>query len=86
MDVQIDLFNQRRETIDYLSPHCAFFTYGENLGNADCLPVPESGAVPFPSHPSTGDHGLLGKPRPGGGQQGFHGDRQLAASLAAGGV
>jgi GT2 family glycosyltransferase len=37
VDVQIDLFRQRQETIDYLSPHCAFFTYGENLGNPDCL-------------------------------------------------
>jgi GT2 family glycosyltransferase len=37
VDVQIDLFHQRQETIDYLLPHCAFFTYGENLGNPDCL-------------------------------------------------
>ncbi len=42
VDMQIDLFHQRRETIDYLSPHCAFFTYGENFGHADCLvPNPE---------------------------------------------
>jgi hypothetical protein len=25
-----------QETIDYLAPHCAFFTWGENHGNADC--------------------------------------------------
>jgi hypothetical protein len=25
-----------QETIDYLEPHCAFFTWGENHGNADC--------------------------------------------------
>jgi GT2 family glycosyltransferase len=41
VEVEIDLFHNRQETLDYLSPHCAFFTYGENLGNADCLvPAP----------------------------------------------
>jgi hypothetical protein len=25
-----------QETIDYLEPHCAFFTWGENHGHADC--------------------------------------------------
>ena len=37
VDVEIDLFHQRAETIEYLSPHCAFFTFGENLGKPDCL-------------------------------------------------
>ncbi len=42
VDVQIDLFNRKTETLEYLAPHCAFFTYGENLGNPDCLvPVPQ---------------------------------------------
>ena len=42
VDVEIDLFHGKTETIDYLAPHCAFFTYGENLGNPDCLvPMPE---------------------------------------------
>ncbi len=42
VDVQIDLFHQKKETLEYLSPHCAFFTYGENLGKPDCLvPLPE---------------------------------------------
>jgi len=42
VDVEIDLHNGRRETIDYLAPHCAFFTYGENLGRPDCgVPLPE---------------------------------------------
>lgn len=25
-----------RETLEYLEPHCAFFTWGENYGNPDC--------------------------------------------------
>lgn len=42
VDVQIDLFHQKAETLEYLSPHCAFFTFGENLGNPDCLvPTPQ---------------------------------------------
>src|SRR5436190_8967224 len=30
VDVQIDLYQKKQETINYLAPHCAFFTYGEN--------------------------------------------------------
>ena len=41
VDVQIELHNGKQETIDYLTPHCAFFTFGENLGTAGCL-VPNS--------------------------------------------
>jgi GT2 family glycosyltransferase len=42
VDVEIDLFHQRAETLQYLSPHCAFFSFGENLGSPDCLvPVPK---------------------------------------------
>ena len=37
VDVEIDLFHQKQETREYLSPHCAFFTFGENLGKPDCL-------------------------------------------------
>lgn len=40
VDVEIDLFDQKAETLEYLSPHCAFFTYGENLGKPDCLVPP----------------------------------------------
>ena len=33
-------------TIDFLEPHCAFFTFGENYGKPDCgLPV----AAPLPA-------------------------------------
>ena len=42
VDVEIDLFHRNPATLDYLSPHRAFFTFGENLGKADCLvPTPE---------------------------------------------
>jgi len=41
VDVEVDLFHQKQESVDYLSPHCAFFTFGENLGRPDCrVPVP----------------------------------------------
>ncbi len=40
--LQIELYENRQETIDFLEPHCAFFTFGENYGNPDCkLPVSE---------------------------------------------
>ncbi|HTL56544.1 MAG TPA: glycosyltransferase family 2 protein [Candidatus Limnocylindrales bacterium] len=42
VDLEIDLYHQKPTTIEYLSPHCAFFTFGENLGKPDCLvPAPE---------------------------------------------
>jgi GT2 family glycosyltransferase len=42
VDVEIDLFHQNPETLKYLSPHCAFFTFGENLGHPDCrVPTPK---------------------------------------------
>jgi GT2 family glycosyltransferase len=47
VDIEIDVFHQRQEALDYLRPHCAFFSYGENLGQPDCLvPNPE----PFRFH------------------------------------
>ena len=40
VEVQIQLAAGRRETIDYLRPHCAYFTFAENYGRPDCkLPV-----------------------------------------------
>jgi hypothetical protein len=40
--LQIELHNNLQETINFLAPHCAFFTFGENLGNPDCkLPLSE---------------------------------------------
>ncbi len=38
--LQIELAHDVRSSIDFLEPHMAFFTFGENLGKADCgLPV-----------------------------------------------
>jgi GT2 family glycosyltransferase len=33
---EVELHQGRRETIDFLAPHAAFFTWGENYGNPDC--------------------------------------------------
>lgn len=47
--LQIELHDNRQETIDFLEPHCAFFTFGENYGQPDCkLPVSER----FPFRPT----------------------------------
>ena len=37
VELQIELYHNKREAIEYLQPHCAFFTFGENYGNRDCL-------------------------------------------------
>jgi hypothetical protein len=40
VQLQIELYEENPETAAFLEPHCAFFTFGENYGNADCgLPV-----------------------------------------------
>jgi hypothetical protein len=40
--LQIELQDPKSEKIELLEPHCAFFTFGENYGNSDCLlPVSE---------------------------------------------
>ncbi|HJT35291.1 MAG TPA: glycosyltransferase [Pirellulales bacterium] len=42
VELQIQLHDRCQAATDYLAPHCAFFTFGENYGNADCgLPVSE---------------------------------------------
>jgi hypothetical protein len=42
VELEIELHNKVQATIDFLAPHCAFFTFGENLGRPDCkLPVSE---------------------------------------------
>jgi hypothetical protein len=39
---QIELHHNVRYTLDFLEPHCAYFTFGENYGKPDCeLPVSE---------------------------------------------
>jgi hypothetical protein len=40
VDVQVELYHNVQETIDFLAQHCAHFTFGENYGRPDCrLPV-----------------------------------------------
>ena len=41
VELQIELYNGLPRTEEFLAPHAAFFTFGENLGSADCLlPLP----------------------------------------------
>ena len=37
VQLQVELHENRRETVDFLEPHVAFFTFGENLGKPGCL-------------------------------------------------
>jgi hypothetical protein len=40
--LQMELYHNRKETFDFLEPHSAFFTFGENYGKPGCrLPVCE---------------------------------------------
>ena len=40
VELQIELHEQRASTLEFLAPHSAFFSFGENLGSPDCrLPV-----------------------------------------------
>src|SRR4051794_10702660 len=42
VQLQLELAADERSTIDFLEPHCAFFSFGEAIGAADCaLPAPE---------------------------------------------
>ena len=42
VELEIELHNNDRAAIDFLTPHGSFFTWGENYGTADCLvPLPK---------------------------------------------
>lgn len=42
VQLQLELHHGNQETLDFLEPHAAFFTFAENWGNSDCpLPVSE---------------------------------------------
>lgn len=42
VEVQMELYHNRQTTIDFLAPHCAFFSFGENFGRPDCrMPLSE---------------------------------------------
>jgi hypothetical protein len=49
VELQMGLYENRQETIDFLAPHCAFFSFGENFGRPDCR-VPLSDRFHF--HPT----------------------------------
>jgi ATP-binding cassette, subfamily B, bacterial len=36
VQLQVELHDDVQSTVDFLAPHQAFFTFGENLGNPDC--------------------------------------------------
>lgn len=36
VELQIELYHNVPEALEFLKPHCAFFTFGENWGNKDC--------------------------------------------------
>jgi glycosyltransferase involved in cell wall biosynthesis len=49
VQLQVELHEGRQASIDFLEPHCAFFTFAENLGRRGCgLPVSER----FPFRPT----------------------------------
>jgi len=37
VEVEVQLAQGVQTTVDYLKPHCAYFTFGENYGRPDCL-------------------------------------------------
>src|SRR5262249_11278603 len=42
VQLQVELHDGLHSTIEFLEPHCAFFTFAENLGGPDCsVPVSE---------------------------------------------
>jgi GT2 family glycosyltransferase len=49
VQLQAELHDGVQATLDFLEPHCAFFSYAENYGNPDCgLPYQDR----FPLHPT----------------------------------
>src|SRR5438876_3996771 len=50
VELEIELYHNRQETIDFLAPHSALFTWGLNYGKPDCR-VPVSQRFHFQSSP-----------------------------------
>ena len=46
VELQIELHEQRTQTLQFLEPHAAFFSFGENFGSADCK-LPQSSRFAF---------------------------------------
>ena len=73
---------RRQAAIEFLEPHCAFFTWGENYGHPDCG-VPDRRALPVPADAAAGRHGLW-RSSAERRRRHVHHHRQLAAALARG--
>ena len=73
---------RRSETIDFLEPHCAFFTFGENYGQPGLRPA---GLRPLPrsARRASRSCSTSGTGAGGGRQRRLHDGRQLAASRGA---
>src|SRR4051812_48710143 len=51
VELEIELYHNHRQAIEFLEPHCAFFTWGLNYGHPDCR-VPLPARFPFrPTRP-----------------------------------
>ena len=61
MQLQLELRHGVQETIDFLEPHCAFFTFAENYGNPDCR-LPVQRPLPLPPDAPAGRARLLAGP------------------------
>ena len=68
VQLQVELHQGVQATLDFLEPHCAFFTLRRELRQPGLRPaVP--GPLPVPPHPPAGDHGLLAGTGRGPGEQ-----------------
>jgi ATP-binding cassette, subfamily B, bacterial len=66
VQLQVELHDGVQETIDFLEPHAAFFTFGENLGRPDCLlPVSDRFAFHPTRQPVALDFWSSGQSNPG---------------------
>jgi GT2 family glycosyltransferase len=66
VQLQIELYEERESTLDFLEPHVAFFTFGENYGRPGCgLPVSDRFAFHPTRQPVVTDFWLGGGPDSG---------------------
>ena len=79
VQLQTELHDGVQATLDFLEPHCAFFSYAENYGNPDCgLPFQDR----FPLHPTRQPVIMdFWQGRPGA-RRAADDDRQLAPAVA----
>ena len=61
VEVEVALDNGDQAIVDYLTPHCAFFTWGENYGSPDCR-VPRCPGAGAPGHCRPPLRGLRARP------------------------